>query len=300
MKIIVLGAGGIGSLVGAFLSRSNDVLLIGRKIHADEINKSGLKIDGIINENFKINADTEIKNIEENALIILTTKAVDNKKSIQDIEDLIKKDTVILSLQNGLGSEDTIKGIVDCKVIRGIITAGTTFLEPGKVTCSNLGKIYIEESEFSEKIINALKQSGLKAETTRDIKKRIWQKQIINCVINPLTTIFKVNNNQLSKVPELIRSIIREITMVAEKEGLEFNIDITYKFVMGIINESGANKSSMLQDIIKSRKTEIDFLNGKVVELAKKHNINVPVNKALTEMIKFLENYQNGTKSAIG
>src|SRR3989338_10820668 len=118
MKIIVLGAGSIVSLVGALLSKENDVLLIGRQAHVDKINKNGLEISGCINKNFKVKAKTKINKIGNGTLIILTTKAVDNKKTLNEIKDLIKDDTIILCLQNGLGNEDLIRDIVNCKVIR--------------------------------------------------------------------------------------------------------------------------------------------------------------------------------------
>ena len=152
MKIIILGAGGIGSLVGGFLSKNNDVLLVGRQAHVDEINKNGLEIIGAVNENFKVKAAINIDSINEGDLIILSTKAVDNKATLNKIKNLIHKNNIILCLQNGLGSEDIVKNIVDCVVIRGVITAGTTFLEPGNIICSNIGNIYIEKSDVSEKI----------------------------------------------------------------------------------------------------------------------------------------------------
>ena len=289
MKIIILGAGGIGSLVGALLSKENDVLLIGREEHANKINKNGLEISGCINENFKVKASTEIKDIEDNALIILSTKVVDSENSIKKIKNLIKKNTTILCLQNGLGSEEIVKNIANCKVIRGITTAGTTFLEPGKVICSNIGNIYLEESEISKKILNILNKAGLKAEISANIEERIWKKLIVNCVMNTLSAIFKVENRALRHVPDLIRSIIQELVTVAEKEDFKFDEKETFGMVMEIIEKSGKNKSSMLQDILKGRKTEIDFLNGKIVELAEKHNVKVPVNRTLVRMVKFME-----------
>ncbi|MDP6547918.1 MAG: 2-dehydropantoate 2-reductase [Candidatus Woesearchaeota archaeon] len=289
MKIIILGAGGIGSLVGALLSKDNDVLLVGNKAHTDEIKKNGLQITGCIDKSFKIKADTKINKIEDNTLIILTTKAVDNEKSINQIKNLIKKNTLILCLQNGLGNEDLLRKQATCRVIRGITTAGTTFLEPGKVICSNIGNIYVEDSEASGDIVNILDEAGLKAEISKDIKERIWKKLIANCIMNTLSAIFKVKNGQLSKSPKLIKSIVKELVEVAEKEHFKFKEEETFDMVMEIIKQSAENKSSMLQDILKGKKTEIDFLNGKIVELAEKHKVDVPVNKALVDMIKFLE-----------
>ena len=103
MKIIILGAGAIGSLFGAKLSKSNNVILIGRKQHVDKINKNGLKITGLENKKYKLTAKTKINKIEKNTLILLTTKVYDNKKAINKIKNLVKKDTIIQCIQNGLG-----------------------------------------------------------------------------------------------------------------------------------------------------------------------------------------------------
>jgi len=290
MKIIVLGAGGIGSLVGGFLSKNNDVVLICREKHVNEINKNGLMLNGAVNENFKVEAATKIDSIDENDLIILSTKATDNEKTLNEIKNLIKKNNVILCLQNGLGNEVQIKRIIDCKIVRAITTAGTIFLDPGKIECSNLGDIFVEESKDSEKIVDLMNKSGLKAQVSPNIKDRIWKKLIVNCVMNPLTAIFRVKNGDLAKCPDLIKSIVHELILVANKEGLNYSEEEVFENIMNIIKESKLNKSSMLQDIIKGRKTEIDFLNGAVVELGKKYNINCPVNDSLVGIIRFLEN----------
>lgn len=289
MKIIILGAGGIGSLVGALLSKHEDVLLIGRQSHVDEINKNGLVVEGYINENFKVKAETKISNIDDGTLIILTTKAVDNEKTLNEIKHLIKKDTIILCLQNGLGNENQIRRMVNCTVVRGITTSGATFIESGRVRCSNIGDIYLENSEVSENICGILNKADLKAEVSKDIKQQIWKKLIVNCSINPLTAILKVKNGELLKFQDLVRSIIKELVEVAEKEGFMFSENEVFKIVMNVIKDSAENQSSMLQDVLKGRKTEIDYLNGAVVELGKKYGITCPINDGLVNMIKSLE-----------
>ncbi|MFH0868115.1 MAG: 2-dehydropantoate 2-reductase [Candidatus Woesearchaeota archaeon] len=289
MRIIILGAGGIGSLVGALLSKENDVLLIGRQAHADEINKNGLEISGCINKNFKVKAETKISKIDEDTLIILTTKDVDNEKTLNEVKYLIKENTIILCLQNGLGNEDLIKNIVNCKVIRGITTSGATFICPGKIKCSNIGEIYLEDSEVSGNACYIFNKSGFKTEVSKDIKQQIWKKLIVNCAVNPLTAILKVENGKLLKVLDLVRTIINESVMVAEKEGFKFDEKEVFEMVIDIIKDSAENQSSMLQDVLKGRKTEIDYLNGAVVEVGKKYEIKCPVNECLVMIIKGME-----------
>jgi 2-dehydropantoate 2-reductase len=107
--------------------------------------------------------------------------------------------------------------------------------------------------------------------------------------MNTLTAIFKVKNGMLIKVPDLIKSIIHEAVLVANKEGLNYNEEEMYENVMKIIQDSAENQSSMLQDILKGRKTEIDYLNGAVVELGKKYGIKCPVNETLIRIVKGME-----------
>jgi len=276
MKIIILGAGGIGSLVGGLLSKYADVVLVGRKEHVDGIKKDGLQISGCLEENIKVKAIEEIESIDENNIIVLATKATNNKETLESIKNIIGKNNTIICLQNGLGNEEEIRKIVNCKVVRAIITSGTTFLEPGKVKCSNLGNIFLEESDISREFADLVNKTSIKAEVLSDLKEKMWMKLIANCVMNTLSAVLRVKNWELGKHPELVRKVIGETVEVANKEGVNYNEEEVYIKVMKIINDSGENLSSMLQDIIIGRKTEIDYLNGAVVDLGKKYGIKCP------------------------
>ncbi|MBW2975872.1 2-dehydropantoate 2-reductase [Candidatus Woesearchaeota archaeon] len=289
MEIIVLGAGAIGSLVGALLSKGNNVVLIGKEEHVNKIKKSGLEISGCIKDNFQVKSKTKISSIDDNALIILTTKAFDNEESLKEIKHLIKENTIILCLQNGLGNEESIKKIVNCRVIRGVTTSGASLIGPGKVKCSNIGDIYLEDSKVSGNISGVLSQAGLKTEIISDIQAMIWKKLIVNCAINPLTAILKVKNGDLLRFQDLIRLIIGELVMVAEKEGFSFDEKETFNMVIQVIEDSANNCSSMLQDILKGKRTEIDYLNYAAVKIGKKHSIKCPINEGLSMLIKGME-----------
>jgi len=250
----------------------------------------GLRLSGDINEQFFVRAETKIKKIPSNTLILLTTKAQDTVEAVKEIKPILKRDAAILVLQNGLGNEALVKEIVgkEIKVARGLVTFAAEFLEPGKVTFWN-GETIMEKDELSEKVAKVFNESGLKTRLVDEIEKEIWNKLIINCVINPLTAIFKVRNNEIGvDILKTVRhKIIQECVAVGKAEGICFDASIEECVEKKI--SSYSNFSSMCQDIIQGEKTEIDFLNGKIVELGKKHGISTPVNEALVAMIKFLE-----------
>jgi 2-dehydropantoate 2-reductase len=289
-KIFVLGAGAIGSIYGALLSRKNDVTLIGNKAHIDAVNSKGLSISGDINETFHIKADTEIRQIPENTLIILTTKAYDSAKAIKQIKKLVKKDTVILVLQNGLGNKEIVKREAGdkAKILRGVTAMGAEFFEPGRVRFSS-GETIIERNEVAERIGGILDKCMLKTRLFNDINIEVWNKLVVNCVINPLSALFHVRNCELvsDSLKAVRHGIVRECVEVGKAEGITFPKDLEKKVDEKI--SSYTNFSSMYQDVMKGKKTEIDFLNGKIVELGRKHNIPTPVNETLVGLIKFME-----------
>ncbi len=291
MKILVLGAGAIGSFYGTKLSKLNDVALVARQKHAGEINKNGLKVIGLEDNTYTVKAITKIEKIEDNTLILLTTKVYDSEKAISDIKDLIKKDTIILCLQNGLYSEDIVKKIVKdkCLVLRGITNYGVVFFEPGIIENNNDGATSIEKSDVSKDLADNFDKCELNCHVSENINQEVWKKLILNCVLNPITTILRIKNGEMvnENLNPLKKLVIDECLKVAEKENVKFDIDFV-KMINKRVKGS-KNISSMQQDIIKGKKTEIDYLNGAVVELGKKYGIKCPVNEGLIMIVRGME-----------
>lgn len=293
-KIFILGAGAIGSVYGALLSESNDVTLIGNKAHVEAINAKGLSIVGDIEKTFRPKVDTDIRSIPQKALIILTTKAYDSAKAIEGIRKLLKKDTVILILQNGLGNEEIVRCIVGdrVKILRGVTKMASESSKPGKIRFWS-GETIIESNEDSTKIVEIFNACGLKASLSEDIDREVWTKLVVNSVVNPLTALFRVRNCAIGgdSLKTVRHGIVRECVEVAKAEGIALPENLAVRIDKRL--SSYTNFSSMYQDIVKGKKTEIDFLNGKIVDLGKKHHIQTPINEALVSLIKFLEG-ENG------
>lgn len=288
--IIILGAGAIGSVYGAFLSKNNDVTLIGNKAHMDAVKSKGLSISGDMHGTFHLNSDTEIREIPEKTLIILTTKAYDSATAIERINGLFKKDTVILILQNGLGNEEIVRQVIGGKarVVRGITTMAAEFFKPGEVKAWN-GETIVGRDMVADEIAQIFRGSMLETRLSGDIDSEIWSKAVVNCAVNPLTAVFQVRNRDVvaDSLATVRHQIVKECIAVGKAEGITFPKDLEKDIDREISNYT--NFSSMCQDIMKGKKTEIDFLNGKIVKLGKRNHVPTPVNETLVCLIKFLE-----------
>jgi len=291
MNIIVLGAGAIGSLYGAKLSKLNNVALIARKEHVQNINKNGLKVIGIENKTYKLKAAEKVDKIDKNTLILLTTKVYDSEKAIRGIKDLLRKDTIILCLQNGLYSEKIVRKIVGkrCIVLRVITNFGVAFLKPGTVQFNSYSYTAIEKSPVSNELAKNFAKCGLNGLVSENIKIDMWKKLILNCVLNPVTAILRVENKGIAdeRLNPLKKLIADECLKVAKKDGVAFEMNFVGNINSAI--KSSKNISSMQQDLIKGKKTEIDCLNGAVVKLGKKYGVKCPVNEALVMIIREME-----------
>ena len=147
----------------------------------------------------------------------------------------------------------------------------------------------MESTQTSERVARVFNVVGLKTMISNEMQEEIWKKLIVNCVLNPLTVILQVRNNEImiDSLREIRHRIIQECIAVGNAEGVSFESNLEECIERKIARYT--NYSSMCQDIMKRKKTEINFLNGKIVELGRKHGIPTPVNDTLVGLIKFLE-----------
>jgi 2-dehydropantoate 2-reductase len=291
MEIIVLGAGAIGSLYGARLAAQNKVTLIARAEHAGAINSRGLRIEGLEQELVRIHAATEINQIGSEALIILTTKVPDSAAALRPIVPLMRDDTTILCLQNGLGSERIARGVLGDRgvVLRGITQFGAIFEAPGVIQFMARGYTVIEQHGRSDRLAEILSAAGLDCRISPDIGVDVWHKLVVNCVVNPITAILGCEVGAIAnpELDSLKRLVIDECIAVAAAAGVTFKDDFMRE--IDDFFRPSHNIASMLQDLRRGRSTEMDYMNGAVAALGTQHNIACPVNAALTAIIKAME-----------
>jgi len=291
MRILVLGAGAIGSVFGAKLASANDVTLIGRPDHVRAIEDAGLHIEGIENQIVRVRATTHIERILPNTLILVTTKVPATVPALEPVVPLVRDDTTIVALQNGLDSDRIVRDTVRGRgaVIRGITQVGAIFDRPGTIQYMARGSTLLENHERSQSVADVLDAAGLECRISPDIKTEVWRKLVFNCVVNPITTILKCTVGEIAdpSLSRLNQLVIDECVAVAAAEGISLDIDFMNE--INLAYAGSPNTVSMRQDVLRGRSTEIDYLNGAIVALGARHGLDCPVNDALTGIIKAME-----------
>lgn len=301
MKIAVLGAGSMGSLYGGYLSMAGcEVYLIDIwKEHIDKINSEGLRIS---RDSFEFvthpRGTTNSNEVGIVDLVIVFVKSTMTQKALKENKALLGIDTLVLSLQNGYGNIEEIEKYVDKKkIIAGTTAHGATMLSPGSIKHAGIGETHIGpvSGEFDDKLLKVvefLKLAGFETTVSNNVMNLIWSKLIVNVGINALTGILGVKNGGLLKTDEIKNTMamaIKEAVKVAEKCGVKFDEDEMIKKVYSVAEKTGENRSSLLQDILNKRKTEIDMINGAIVREGLKNSIETPVNQTLLNLIRAIE-----------
>ena len=298
MNIVIFGAGAIGSLFGTLLSKNNNVLLIGRKSHVSVIKKSGLVIEGKTQLNVKINAETSVDDVTFFPdLLILTVKSYDTESAMLQAGKTINEDTIVLSLQNGLDNIDKIKKHLNSeKIIAGVTTHGAFFSNPGIIKHTGkgttiLGELNGHKTKRIINIVNTFNKVGIETFVSENIIKEIWRKAVANSCINPLTTFFQCKNGYLLENPileKLVEKVCAESTNIANVNGVNLSYQNMINKTKEVIRNTSENYSSMLQSFKKGKKTEIESINGKLVDIGRKHDIATSLNEMLIYSVKSL------------
>lgn len=300
MKIVVFGAGALGSFIGGVLSQKYDVTLIGRAAAVNAISKNGLKIFGKteLKAHPKIVSSVDALKTEAVDLIIVTVKSYDTRNIVEDLKKIIKVETRILSLQNGLDNEETLqKQLPKTKIVGGTTCHGITLVSPSEIFHAGTGETIIGEltgkiSPDIQQLNEIFNSVGIDTKVSDNIIGELWSKAAINASINPITAITGLKNGFLLKSPALtkiLENTCQEVIDVAKASALKLPSQNVIERAKEVARKTAANKSSMLQDIENGKKTEIDSINGAIIKIGEKHGVNTPVNSVLFSIIKALE-----------
>jgi 2-dehydropantoate 2-reductase len=302
VKIAIVGPGALGCLLAAKLkSAGEEVWLVDyRPERLDLLNRQGiiLKTPNGLEAAVKVPV-VEAERVEPVDLAILTVKAHQTRTAAPSLPLLLGPAGLALTLQNGLGNLEEMAQVVRPeRLLGGASILGATKLKEGEVLLAGLGPTYVGPPPGSrvtpdqvEAVAALFRRAGMPCEVRSDIERVLWEKLLVNVGINPLTAILRIKNGGLPNLPpawNLAVAAAVETQAVARASGINLNVDPEAR-LREVCTATAANRSSMLQDILAGRRTEIEALNAQVAARGASHGIPTPVNHTLTQLIRALE-----------
>lgn len=311
MKIGVLGAGSLGSAMGAALAEAgSEVWLVSRnRAHVDAIRAHGLEVRTDHGERtVRVDAAVDCAGLAPVDLLIVLVKSFDTRKAIEAAMPAVGEHTIVMSLQNGLGHEEVLGAVVGReRLIAGRTYVGGQLLAPGIVLAGTRGKRTIV-GELDGRITDRVRavaaefeRAGLATTASDNILGTIWDKLLVNAATGALAGITRLPYGRLYAVPEVEATAIAAVTegmAVARAAG----IAISYADPREPWLAAGKGlpfdfKASILQSLERGSVTEIDWINGAVVREGRRLGVPTPVNDTLVACIKGLEHGLHATGS---
>jgi 2-dehydropantoate 2-reductase len=303
VKIAILGAGALGCAIGAALTGAgHETWLINRsRAHVEAMQRGGLRVDDAAGtRSMAVKAAMAAADAGVVDLVIVLVKSFHTDAAMRGALSLVGPDTVVLSLQNGLGHEDLLADIVGReRVLAGKTYVGGVLRGPGHIQSGVAGKAtYIGEldgrrTERVEAIAAAFNAAGLQTSVSDNILGTIWDKLLVNVATGALTGITRLTYGQLYDEPQLkatALAAVQEAIDAAQAAGVRLSMtEPEQAWTLASAGLPATFKTSMLQSLEKGSVTEIDFINGSVVRWGRRHGVPTPVNATLVACIKGIE-----------
>ncbi|MFA7693193.1 MAG: ketopantoate reductase family protein [Candidatus Hydrogenedentes bacterium] len=305
MRILVMGAGALGSVAGGFLARAgHEVHLVGRQPHMDAIKKNGLVIEGIWGTHHirMLTCADFVEALPKTCYdyILVSVKSYDTAQTASLLLPVLSEKTWVCSYQNGLGNAELLAKELGWKHVLGArVIFGARMVEAGRVEVTVIaaptavgGYGAPQADAAARALATAMDEAGLPSLATDRIETILWSKVAYNCALNPLSALFNVPYGALAEnadTREAMDQIIHEIYAVAAAKQVVMDPDSPEAFLTlfytKMVPPTAAHYASMREDLHKGRRTEIDALNGAIVQFGKSHNLACPANSLLTLLI---------------
>ena len=313
MVILIYGAGAVGlGLASCLLKSGAEVDLVSKEDTVVSLRNHGLHRTGIFGD-FQANpslfsSHTTLGSISNRSYdyILVCTKSFDSHEAAKDLsgyKNLFNNETKIILCQNGWGNAEIFtKSFEKERVYNARIITG--FQRPNKNTvvitvhadAIRVGSLFGANSSYIENLCEYITKGGIPCEVTTEIGKYLWAKMLYNCALNPLGALLDVPYGELAKYEYtrfIMDHIVQEIFDVMTAAGYRTHFDTAEAFLNAfyskLVPDTAEHRSSTLQDIKAGKRTEIDALNGSVLELSKKFGLDVPYNSVAYNLVKFLE-----------
>ena len=287
-KVLICGLGALGL---TYANKLKDICELKILANTERVNK--YKQNAPIFNNKKIELDYITPDINWYPdLIIISTKSTGLNSALEYLKNFVHENTIIISLINGISSEEIISQTYSqARVLRSYFIGHSAIRKNDKTTQDGIGKIVFETNKNLE---NFFKENNIDYEVSNDIIYSQWIKLGVNIILNEPSAIYKCTVGELRKRDnylELAQNLLKEVKEVAQESGIE-GLKNYEKDVLDSANLiSDAGETSMYQDIIAMRKTEVDIFSGEIIRLGEKYKIETPNNQKIYNDIKQIEKF---------
>lgn len=304
MKIAIVGAGAMGSLIGGLLAKNGESLyfLDSWQDNIDEINKNGLYMEVSGEEGEYVNiaqCSTDPKEIGPVDAIIFLVKGTNTISMMNDISPMLKDNTLVLTLQNGLGNPEKIATIIDEEnVAYGVIDFSSVMLGPGRIRYQLADSLIYgktlnnKQNIIFEDLVSKMNDAGINFKITDEADEKIWSKLVINGVYNALCGVVGVQMGELMDVEEgqaIMKDVTKEIVDVANAKGINLDFEDSWNHVITLGKKVSNHYPSLSQDVARKVYTEIDSLNGAIASEGRKVNVPTPYNDSIYKILRTIE-----------
>ena len=294
MKFAVMGAGAVGCYYGGMLARAGHlVVLIARPQHVQAMASSGLRLQTqTFDERVAVQASANASAVSVADAVLLCVKSADTESAGRAMQPFLKADTLVICLQNGVDNADRLRAVLPKQPIcAAVVYVATEMAGPGHVKHHGRGDLVIEPSALSAAVADTLTAAGVPTVVSNNVRGELWAKLTLNCAYNAVSAIAQLPYGKTVAgvgVEDVMRDVVAECMLVAEADGVKMAGDAQLA-VANLAASMPTQLSSTAQDLARGKPTEIDYLNGFIVQRGSALGIATPANRVLWALVKLLE-----------
>jgi 2-dehydropantoate 2-reductase len=298
-RIAVIGAGAVGGYFGGLLADAGaPVIMIGRNAFVEAVESAGILLDTL---NFcrrvHVEASAAMSSVGGADLILFCVKTTDNAATARGLLPFLGPATTVVSLQNGVDNVDQIRVAAQIEALPAVVYVAASVPEPGHVKHVGRGDLVLgPEDEKTSQLAQVFRRARIPCRISANIEGELWSKLICNCALNAISALGQARYGRIAdsaEARELMAAVVDEVFAVARAAGIVLpgmkDPDAAMAVTMAIATQMSEAMSSTAQDINRSRRTEIDSLNGYVSRRGKELGVPTPVNHALFTLVRLLE-----------
>lgn len=297
LTFAVMGAGAVGCYYGGMLARAGHrAVLIARPQHVQAIDRNGLRLQSAtFDEQVQLQASTDPQAVQGADVVLFCVKSGDTEAAGRQMQPFLRADALVVCLQNGVDNAGRLRAVLPGHMVSAaVVYVATEMVGLGHVKHNGRGDLVIEPSATSAVLAKTLAAAGVPTEVSSNVRGELWAKLILNCAYNAVSAITQLPYGQMvgksagAGVQDLMKDVVAECLAVAHADGVQVAGDV-HQAVAKLAGSMPSQFSSTAQDLARGKPTEIDYLNGFVVQRGIALGIATPANRVLWVLVKLLE-----------